>query len=300
MNGACIIGSVSSVELSQDRQQILFGVHVEPEYAHLVNSSSRFWNASGITLKGSLSGIEVMERMVAKRPDVPIIFLSARRELDDRIRGLGAGGTPSAKLDARLAQLGIPAPAFAASPTLFWDLFAEQGHPVRATVSDLGPLLLARMLNLNDTQQGVLQLVFKIADDKGLLLIDLKDLRASIQYVGEKEAQCIAVDHPRHLYVTDNHIVTHNTFTGLGVVKRFVKQGKNNVLILAPSQGILDGWVASGRMIGLDITRLPDTGTAGSSGGALPQADGVQSASGADTQATPAPPSGWRSPRPPS
>lgn len=68
---------------------------------------------------------------------------------------------------------------------VFWDVFGEAGHPVRATVSDMGPLLLSRLLNLNDTQSGVLQLVFKIADDNGLLLLDLKDLRAMLQYVGE-------------------------------------------------------------------------------------------------------------------
>jgi DNA helicase HerA-like ATPase len=72
-----------------------------------------------------------------------------------------------------------------ACPTTLWDVFGEQGHPVRATVSDMGPLLLARMLNLNETQAGVLQLVFKIADDNGLLLLDLKDLRAMCQHVGD-------------------------------------------------------------------------------------------------------------------
>jgi DNA helicase HerA-like ATPase len=71
----------------------------------------------------------------------------------------------------------------------FWDVFGEQGHPVRATVSDMGPLLLARMLDLNETQEGVLNIVFKIADDNGLLLLDLKDLRAMLQYVGDNAAQ---------------------------------------------------------------------------------------------------------------
>ena len=72
-----------------------------------------------------------------------------------------------------------------ACPTTLWDVFGEQGHPVRATISDMGPLLLGRMLNLNETQLGVLNLVFKIADDNGLLLLDLKDLRAMLQYVGD-------------------------------------------------------------------------------------------------------------------
>jgi len=79
----------------------------------------------------------------------------------------------------------LPEPEFSAYPTTLWDVFGEQGHPVRATVSDLGPLLLSRMLNLNETQAGVLQLVFKIADDDGLMLLDMKDLRAMCQHVGD-------------------------------------------------------------------------------------------------------------------
>ena len=87
-----------------------------------------------------------------------------------------------------LAERALDAPDFAAFPTTLWDVFGDQGHPVRATVSDLGPLLLARMLNLNETQAGVLQLVFKIADDDGLLLLDMKDLRAMCQHVGDNAA----------------------------------------------------------------------------------------------------------------
>ena len=75
-------------------------------------------------------------------------------------------------------------------PTVFWDVFGEQGHPVRATVSDLGPLLLSRILNLNETQEGVLTLAFKVADDHGLLLLDLKDLRALLQYAAATPRSC--------------------------------------------------------------------------------------------------------------
>ena len=71
---------------------------------------------------------------------------------------------------------------------MFWDLFGEQGHPIRTTISEIGPLLLARILNLNDTQQGVLSAVFRIADDQGLLLIDLKDLKAMLSYVSKQAA----------------------------------------------------------------------------------------------------------------
>jgi hypothetical protein len=82
-------------------------------------------------------------------------------------------------------MIGADAPAFKAMPVVFWDVFGEQGHPLRATISDIGPLLLARILDLNETQQGVLAIVFKLADDNGLLLLDVKDLRALLQYASD-------------------------------------------------------------------------------------------------------------------
>jgi DNA helicase HerA-like ATPase len=101
------------------------------------------------------------------------------------LTGISQPGKPSDKLKSVLADRGLSLPAPQACPTQLWDVFGEQGHPVRATISDMGPLLLGRMLGLNDTQAGVLNLVFKIADDQGLLLLDLKDLRAMLQYVGD-------------------------------------------------------------------------------------------------------------------
>ena len=112
---------------------------------------------------------------------VPVFLADVKGDLS----GLGAAGVKSEKLAARLDKLGITDWAPVANPVVFWDVFGESGHPVRATVSDMGPLLLARLLDLNDTQEGVLQLVFKIADDRGMLLLDLKDLRAMVQFVGE-------------------------------------------------------------------------------------------------------------------
>jgi DNA helicase HerA-like ATPase len=112
---------------------------------------------------------------------VPVFLADAKGDLS----GLGAAGVASDKLAQRLTQLGVSDWMPQANPVAFWDVFGEAGHPVRATVSDMGPLLLARLLGLNDTQEGVLQLVFKIADDEGLLLLDLKDLRAMVQHVGE-------------------------------------------------------------------------------------------------------------------
>jgi len=103
--------------------------------------------------------------------------------------GISAAGSASPKMKERLAMLKLDEPKWEGCPVTFWDVYGEQGHPVRATVSDMGPLLLGRLLNLSDVQQGVLTLVFKIADDNGLALLDLKDLRAMSQFVGDNAAK---------------------------------------------------------------------------------------------------------------
>ncbi len=110
------------------------------------------------------------------------------------LSGIAKPGGGNPKVEDRLKLLKMEGHAFHAFPVTFWDPFGEQGHPVRATVSDLGPLLLSRMLELNETQAGVLNIAFKVADDNGLLLLDLKDLRAMLQFVGEN-AKTIATDY---------------------------------------------------------------------------------------------------------
>ena len=112
---------------------------------------------------------------------VPVFMADVKGDLT----GISQAGSISSKLAGILAERNLATPVSLACPTTLWDVFAEQGHPVRATVSDMGPLLLSRMLALNETQQGVLTLVFKIADDNGLALLDLKDLRAMLQFVGD-------------------------------------------------------------------------------------------------------------------
>jgi DNA helicase HerA-like ATPase len=116
---------------------------------------------------------------------VPVFMADVKGDLT----GISQAGRVNDKLASILKERGIDQPAPVACPTTLWDVFGEQGHPVRATVSDMGPLLLGRMLNLNDTQGGVLNMVFKIADDHGLLLLDLKDLRAMLQYVGDNSSE---------------------------------------------------------------------------------------------------------------
>jgi uncharacterized protein len=101
------------------------------------------------------------------------------------LSGLAVAGGSNAKVEQRVKDLGIAEHRYQGFPVTFWDPFGESGHPVRTTVSDIGPLLLSRMLELNETQAGVLNVVFKVADDQGLLLLDLKDLRSMLQFVGE-------------------------------------------------------------------------------------------------------------------
>ena len=141
-------------------------------------------NRHGLITGATGTGKTVTLQVLAERFSsigVPVFMADVKGDLS----GLAAAGVESQKLRQRLESLGISDWTPMSFPAAFWDVAGEQGHPVRATISDMGPLLLARLLNLNDTQSGVLQLVFKIADDDGLLLLDLKDLRAMVQYVGE-------------------------------------------------------------------------------------------------------------------
>ncbi|SFN25013.1 hypothetical protein SAMN05216516_104135 [Izhakiella capsodis] len=112
---------------------------------------------------------------------VPVFMADVKGDLS----GLSQPGIASDKLKARLENIGVTDWQPSANPVVLWDIFGEKGHPVRATVSDLGPILLSRLLNLNEVQSGVLQIIFRIADDQGLLLLDFKDLRAMTQYIGD-------------------------------------------------------------------------------------------------------------------
>ncbi len=145
-------------------------------------------NRHGLITGATGTGKTVTLQVLAERFSaigVPVFMADVKGDLS----GLGAAGSITPKLKERLQAHGMAEPVPTAFPAVFWDVFGEAGHPVRATVSDMGPLLLGRLLNLNDTQAGVLQIVFRIADDNGLLLLDLKDLRAMVQYVGENAKQ---------------------------------------------------------------------------------------------------------------
>lgn len=139
---------------------------------------------TGATGTGKTVTLQAMAEQLS-RIGVPVFMTDIKGDLS----GISQAGQLNPKIAATLKERGLPEPESIACPATFWDVFGEQGHPVRATISDMGPLLLARMLDLNETQSGVLNLVFKIADDQGLLLLDLKDLRAALQYVADNAKQ---------------------------------------------------------------------------------------------------------------
>ena len=159
---------------------ILIATYNNTQCLLLPSLANRHGLITGATGSGKTVTLQTMAEGLS-RIGVPVFMADVKGDLS----GISQPGKLSDKMAAVLKERGLPTPAFAANPVTLWDVFGEQGHPVRATVSDMGPLLLARMLNLNDTQAGVLNLVFKIADDNGLLLLDLKDLRAMLQHVGE-------------------------------------------------------------------------------------------------------------------
>lgn len=149
---------------------------------------SKFANRHGLIAGATGTGKTVTLKVLAEsfsRLGVPVFLADAKGD----VSSLAKAGESNPKFDERLKTLQLEPIPFAASPVVFWDLFAQQGHPIRTTISEIGPLLLAQMLNLNDTQEGVLSAVFRVADDQGLLLIDFKDLKAMLTYVSENAAE---------------------------------------------------------------------------------------------------------------
>lgn len=139
---------------------------------------------TGATGTGKTVTLQVLAEAFS-RMGTPVFMSDVKGDLS----GISQAAQSSPKLQQRLEKLGLPEPKWGGCPVTFWDVFGEQGHPVRATVSDMGPLLLARMLELNDTQEGILNIVFSVADDEGMLILDMKDLRAMLQHVSERASE---------------------------------------------------------------------------------------------------------------
>ena len=165
-------------------EPLLIAKHDTIECHLLPGLANRHGLITGATGTGKTVTLQTLAENFS-RIGVPVFMADVKGDLT----GASQPGKIGDKLAAVIKERGLPMPTPLACPTTLWDVFGEQGHPVRATVSDMGPLLLGRMLNLNETQLGVLNLVFKIADDNGMLLLDLKDLRAMLQYVGDNAKQ---------------------------------------------------------------------------------------------------------------
>lgn len=149
----------------------------------LASMSNRHGLIAGATGTGKTVTLQVLIEGFSKL-GVPVFAADIKGDLS----GLAAGGKPHKKIDERLARIPLPDYRQQACPSLLWSIDNDQGHPVRTTISELGPLLLASMLELNEAQGGILYAAFEIADDEGLLLLDLKDLRSLLNWMGENSA----------------------------------------------------------------------------------------------------------------
>ena len=147
-------------------------------------TANRHGLIAGATGTGKTVTLQVLAEAFSAA-GVPVFCADVKGDLS----GMSQPGRPNPKIEARAATLGAADFAYQAAPVVFWDVFGVQGHPVRATVAEMGPLMLSRMLELNDTQEGVLTVAFKLADDEGLLLLDFKDLRAMLAHVGARAAE---------------------------------------------------------------------------------------------------------------
>nr|WP_311527391.1 DUF853 domain-containing protein [uncultured Ralstonia sp.] len=159
---------------------ILIAKNAKGELVLLPQLANRHGLITGATGTGKTVTLQTIAQGLSKI-GVPVFLADVKGDLT----GISQPGQSNDKLKARLQERGLEEPQWAGCPVTLWDVYGERGHPVRATVSDMGPLMLSRMLELNDIQTGVLNLVFKIADDSGLALLDMKDLRAMLQHVGE-------------------------------------------------------------------------------------------------------------------
>ncbi|MGH6621919.1 MAG: helicase HerA-like domain-containing protein [Alphaproteobacteria bacterium] len=162
-----------------DAEKLFIGAGEKPAYMTL-RLANRHGLIAGATGTGKTVTLQILAEGFADA-GVPVILSDVKGDLS----GMCVEGAANPKLDARAKEIGLDGYKPGSVPVVFWDLFGEKGHPIRTTISEMGPLLLSRLLDLTDAQEGTLSIVFQAADDEGLLLLDLKDLRALLQYVGE-------------------------------------------------------------------------------------------------------------------
>ena len=167
----------------QDDPGIFVGKGEKPVYL-LPRLANRHGLIAGATGTGKTVSLQILAEEFSRR-GVPVFMADVKGDLS----GISQPGKQHPKLQERATTIGLDPYTQESFPVVFWDLFGKKGHRVRTTVSEMGPLLLSRMLDLNDTQEGIIYAVFKIADDQGLLLLDLKDLRALLAFAGENAKQ---------------------------------------------------------------------------------------------------------------
>ena len=163
--------------------QILIGKGEQP--VHLL---AKYGNRHGLVAGATGTGKTISLMVLAEgfsRLGVPVFMADVKGD----VAGLALAGIANEKIQQRVAQIGIEGYANEANPVLFWDVFGKAGHPVRTTISEIGPSLLGRILEINDTQAGMLEIAFKLADDQGLLLLDLDDLRALLGFVADNRKE---------------------------------------------------------------------------------------------------------------
>ncbi len=166
-----------------DPVSIYIGKGEEQQYLDL-KLANRHGLIAGATGTGKTVSLQILAEGFS-RQGVPVFMADVKGDLS----GISQSGKTHKKLEERAETIGLEDYNYREFPTVFWDLFGEQGHPIRTTISEMGPLLLSRLLELNDTQEGVVNIVFKLADDEGMLLLDMKDFRAMLNFVGENAAQ---------------------------------------------------------------------------------------------------------------
>lgn len=164
---------------------IFVGLGSQPVHL-LPKMGNRHGLVAGATGTGKTVTLQILAEGFSQM-GTPVFMADVKGDLS----GMAAAGGGKPKLEERAQQIGLGALAYAQNPVVFWDLYGEQGHPIRTTISEMGPVLLSRLMGLNDTQEGVLNIAFSVADDEGMLLLDLKDLRAMLTWISEnaKEIQ---------------------------------------------------------------------------------------------------------------
>lgn len=165
--------------------QILLGANPHGEQVHLnLSMANRHGLIAGATGTGKTVSLQILAEGFSKN-GIPVFTADVKGDL----AGMSVSGKPHEKIDERVEKIGITDYQQNAQPTVFWDVYGENGHPIRTTISEMGPLLLSRLLGLNDTQDAVLHMAFKIADDEGMLLLDTKDLKQLLIWMSENRAE---------------------------------------------------------------------------------------------------------------